>query len=140
MKEYTLPIEAISVDELEGAFFGVQTPIEPRWRVRKYTQEISKMSKDSGYLVAAFKIDQGPRWSLMDDLSHAATGERNAYGSGGWVYTDQAGLERVKLLFMMLRLDDKLSIREDPRYAYEWIPTQVKRGVWNRENRYSITK
>ena len=122
-----LTLNPISIDTLEGIGHA-QEPIAPRWKSLKWTKEAERSISDTRPQPAFYKITEGENWWLLDDISRGAVGDDYAGGSG-WCHTSQASLERLKLLFRILGVDDRLVIRENPEWATPHDPKHAQAGV-----------
>jgi hypothetical protein len=124
-KELTLT--PVSIDRLEGIGHN-EEPIAPRWKSLKWTKEAAKRVSPDRPQPAYYKITDGPGWWVLDDISRGAVGDDIAAGSG-WCHTSQESLERLKLLFRVLGVDDRLVIRENPEWATPLDPKHAQAGV-----------
>lgn len=118
----------VSIDTLEDFGFQSEGELPPRWKEYKWNEASAKRSRDLKKQLAFYRITKGSDWSLLDDLARGAVGDDVAYGSG-WSWTTQASLERLKLLFRMLRLDNRLELRENPEWTTPYDPREAKAGV-----------
>jgi hypothetical protein len=122
-----------TIDELEG--IGPGPAHEPKWKTVAW--EKGPLSKKKARNVAKigsalFKIEnkQDGDWWSVDDMARAASGDGFAHWStGGWTETTQEGLERIKLLFRILGVDDKLTICENPEWAPELKPRDLEASL-----------
>lgn len=126
-KELTLT--PLLIDRLEG--YGTRGErIEakpPRWKEYKWTKESEKWCRD-GEERAFYRVTEGTDWWKLDDLARGAVGGDLAAGSG-WIHTTQESLERLKLLFRILQVDDRLEIRENPEWAVPYDENNAQAGV-----------
>ncbi|TSE15410.1 hypothetical protein B1A87_005285 [Arthrobacter sp. KBS0703] len=118
-------ITPLHIDALDGV--DGEAPIPPRWKSLKWTKAAAKFG-NLREKPAFFKISDGPGWWVLDDISRGAVGDDIACGSG-WNLTSQESLERVKLLFRILGVDDRLTIRENPEWATPYDPNRAQAGV-----------
>lgn len=122
-----LTLTPITIDRLDGIGFN-QEPIAPRWKSLKWTKSIEKKYGHLKDQPALFKITDGAGWWTLDDISRGAVGDDIAQGSG-WSLTTQESLERLKLLFRVLGVDDRLVIKENPEWATPYDPKHAQAGV-----------
>lgn len=122
-------IKPIYIDRLEGRGFKEEA-IPPKWTDRAWTAECDKISKDKGQY-GFFKFSKNAEHvSELYDLVYGSIGDECVYCyPGGWNGTSQAGLERLKVLFRVLQLDEYLELRENPLWATVPEERDVLAGV-----------
>lgn len=119
-----LTLTPVSIDELEDYQRCGERP--PRWKNYKWTDADSRYAEREDKKMAFFRVTKGEHWWLIDDLARGSVGEAS-YGT--WVHTTQDSLERLKLMFRMLRLDDRLQIKENPEWATEYSKREATAGI-----------
>lgn len=126
-KELTLTPLFIDALECYGPGGARIAPKPPRWKEYKWTKEAESWCRE-GEQKAFYRVSEGENWWKLDDLARGAVGGDLAAGSG-WLHTTQDSLERLKLLFRILQVDDRLEIRENPKWAIQYDEHNAQAGV-----------
>jgi hypothetical protein len=121
-------LHATYTDALEGIGHSNPAPLPPRWKARKWTQAAAKYISEKRPRPAFYKITEGADTWVLDDVARGAVGDDLACCQYGTL-TSQESLERLKLLFRLLGIDDRLEIRENPEWATPYKSSNALAGV-----------
>lgn len=132
-----MKLTLVGHDRLEGygaSGQGTYEEMPPRWKTYAWTKPVASRAKrefeKTGEKQAFYRVTRGENWWIIDDLARTIIGKNFAYGM--WAHTTQEDLERLKLAFRMLGLDDRLQLRENPEWAFPYNPTHVKEPLMKR--------
>jgi hypothetical protein len=108
---------------------GQREPVAPKWTVKPWPKSYDKYYRNFES-PALFKLDDSLEYNdfdILNDLLFGALGDDVAFGT--WAITTQEGLERLKLLFRVLGVDEYLTICEHPDRAIPFEPKHTKAGI-----------